>query len=125
MTTALARAHLFYRFDAFASRNGIDFDRLLAAEGLGRKDLAEPDNEIPLNAAAQVLNNAAMECGDPCLGVHWAENYPSGASGVLGYVFPNCPTVRDAVKALARFQPLIVDPLDASFHEADGVGRSR
>ena len=69
MTEALARAHLFSQFDAFASRKGLDFDRLLAAEGLSRQDLSELDNEIPLNAAAHILDMAAIECGDPCFGL--------------------------------------------------------
>ena len=123
MTEALARAHLFSQFDAFASRKGLDFDRLLAAEGLSRQDLSELDNEIPLNAAAHILDMAAIECGDPCFGLHWAENYPKGATGVVGYLLQHASTVRDAIIALARYQSLVVDSLDATFIESDGVGR--
>lgn len=123
MTEALARAHLFSQFDAFASRKRIDFDRLLAAEGLSRQDLAELDNEIPLNAAAQILTRAAIESGDPCFGLHWAENYPKGQSGVVGYLLQHSATVRDAIRAMARYQSLVVDSLDGNYQESDGIGK--
>jgi AraC-like DNA-binding protein len=123
MIVPVARAHVFYGFDAFASRKGLDFDRLISNVGLTRQQLAEPDNEIPLNATAQLLANAATECADPCLGLHWAENYPKGASGVIGYLLPNAKTVRDAVMAMARYQALLIDPLDSSFRESEGTGK--
>lgn len=123
MAEALARAHIFYQFDAFAARKGFDFDRLLASEGLCRQDLANPDNEIPLNSAAHILTKAAVACGDPCVGLHWAECYPAGATGVVGYLMKNAATVRDAITGLARYQCLVADSLDAVFVEAEGAGQ--
>lgn len=123
MTEPVVRAHVFQGFDGFASRKGLDFDALLRDAGLSREALADPDNEISLNAAAQVLTDAAARSNDPCLGLHWAEAFPKGGSGVLGYLLLNAKTVRVAVKTIARCTALHIDPIDISFSEQDGGGR--
>lgn len=122
MSEPLIRASFFTGFDAFASMKGFDFDRLLAAQGMDRSMLSDPDNEIPLNAAATILNDAAAECADPCLGLHWAEALKFGSGGVLAYLVQNARSMRVAVRVIARYVHLNISPIDISYTESDGQG---
>lgn len=95
---------------------------LLHQAKLTRDDISSAENMISLNAVALVLDAAAKESGDPCLGLHWAEAYPSGATGVIGYLLLNAKSIRAGLKALARYIELHIEPIDATFEERDGVG---
>lgn len=122
MTEPLIRAHIFECFEPFAASRGLDFDSLITRAGITRADIADPDKEISLNAVANVFSNAAAECGDPCLGLHYAEAYPPGAAGVLGYLLLNSKSVRAAMQGLVRYVALHLDPVEMSYRETDGVG---
>lgn len=123
MSEPSVRAHIFQGFEGFASAKGLDFEELLAAVGLKRSDIENPDNEISINTVAELLCNAADQSGDPCFGLHWAEAFPRGGFGVLGYLLINSGSVRGAATAIARYTRLHLDPIDTTFEEADGVGR--
>lgn len=122
MVRPLVKASLLHGFGAFAETRGLDFGSLLASSGLTLEDVADLDSEIPLNAAAQLLDEAAAKSGDPCLGIHWAEEYPSKSIGVLGYLIFNAPSLRAAVKTIARYVSIHVRPVDVRFDEDDGYG---
>lgn len=122
MSEPLIRAHIFDCFEPFAATRGLDFDSLIARAGITRADIADPDNEIPLNAVATLLANAAAESGDACLGLHYAESYPPGAAGVLGYMLLNSKSIRAAVQGLVRYVALHLDPIEISYQESDGQG---
>jgi AraC-like DNA-binding protein len=122
MVEPLVKASLLHGFGPFAERRGLDFAELLAASGLTPDDVADPDAEISLNAGARLLDDAAVRCGDPCLGIHWAEEYPPSSIGVLGYLIFNAPSLRAAVKSIARYVSIHVRPVDISFDEEDGYG---
>lgn len=64
MSVPIVRAHVFEEFEPFAASRGLSFDGLLAGSGLTRDDIADGDNEIPLNAAAALLNDAAYRADD-------------------------------------------------------------
>lgn len=116
-------ASIFNAFEAFASRHGGNFDALLDGASLTRESIADPDAMIPLNAAATVLELAAREINDPCLGLHWAEELPKGSGGVLGYMLMHAKSVRGAVKTIERYADLQLEPVAVSFEETDGMGR--
>ncbi len=117
------RASLIQGFGAFASRKELDFADLLQKAGIDVADLAEPDNELSLNAIARLLTIASEQSNDPCLGIHWAEAFSPGASGILGYLILNAASVRKAVAAVARYIGLVMTPLEVTFEEEDGIGR--
>lgn len=122
-TEPTVQAFVFDRFDQFAHQKGLDFDDLLRAEGLVREQLAGTESVLPLNAVARILERAAEASGDPCLGLHWAEAYPASARSIIGYCLLNAKSVRDAVRAVARYVNLHLDPVDVRFEEAEGIGR--
>lgn len=116
-------AGIFNAFDSYVAKRGVNFDSLLEAAGLTRELLCDADAMIPLNAAATVLELAAREMNDPCLGLHWAEELPRGSAGVLGYMLMNAKSVRSAVKTIERYADLHLEPVAVSFEESEGIGR--
>jgi AraC-like DNA-binding protein len=113
---------MFCGFIPFAARHGIDVESLLRAHDLTPELLGDPTREIPLNSAAQLLTDAASLAGEPCLGLLWGEAFPATTGGVLGYLMLNARSVRESIKAVARYVGLHLNPIDVTFEEADGVG---
>lgn len=116
------RASLLARFDAFLAERNVALPPLLAAVGLEASDLDDPDALISLNAVAMLLENAAVQTGDACLGLHFAEFIPPGASGFLGHLLMSAPTVRDALEGVERYTGLVMSPISVSFAQKGNRG---
>jgi AraC-like DNA-binding protein len=95
---------------------------LLASVGLGADDLDDPDALISLNAVASLLENAAAKTRDECLGLHFAQFIPPGASGLLGHLLMSAPTVRDAIEGVERYTGLVMSPITVTFERKGGRG---
>ncbi len=117
------RASIIEGFDAFAARNELDYRGLLEQSGINPDEISNPANQISLNAVATLLTLASEQSKDPCLGIHWAEAFPPGATGLLGYLTLNAGSVRKAVAAVARYLCLLMGPVEATFEEEGGIGR--
>lgn len=113
--TMLTRASIFVGFQEFLAERGCALAPLLEAAGLTSDCIADPDRDISVAAVAAVLEAAAEKTGDPCLGLHWAENYPAGASGVFGQLLIHAGTLGEAMAAIARYFSLIVVPPNIEF----------
>lgn len=116
------QASILAGFPAFASRIGLDLNQLLERSGLREEDLGDQDKELPLNAVAMLLTLASEEASDPCLGLHLAEAYTSKATSIIGYLLLNASSVRNAVKAVARYLSLVMAPVDARYEEDEAGG---
>lgn len=116
------RASILARFDVFLEERNVPLQPLLDAVGLDTSDLDDPDGLIPLNAVALLLDNAALQTGDACLGLHFAEFIPPGASGLLGHLLMSAPTVRDALEGVERYTGLVMSPISVSFAQKGGRG---
>ena len=116
------KANVLFGFDVFASRKGLDYAALLQRSDLTEADVADPEEHISLNSVARLLTLAAEDAGDPCLGLHWAEAFPTRAMGLLGYLLINASSVRHAVTAVARYVNLMMHPVDASYKEDESGG---
>lgn len=116
------RASLLARFDAFLAKRKVALAPLLKAVGLDAEDLEDPDALISLNAVASLLENAAVETGDACLGLHFAQFLPPGASGLLGHLLMSAPTVRDAIGGVERYTGLVMSPISVTFEHKGGRG---
>lgn len=121
-THPVTRANALTDFEPFLRARGVSLDTVLEGTGLTRHEISDPEHMVSLNAVAMVLEAAARETGDPCLGLHWAESFRKGATGVIGYLLLNAKTVRSGLKAIARYIELHIDPIDATFEERDGLG---
>lgn len=92
--------------DAVA-RLGLDPDALLAAAGLERAQVYDPDARLPVAAADAVWRHALAAAGDPCLALHAAEALPFGAYRVIDFVAAHAPTVGEGLARVARYFPLV------------------
>jgi len=79
-------------------------DRLLAAHGLSRAQLADPYAPIPLNHYVALFETAALALGDPAIGLKLGLAVRPADLGPLGLLFTAAPTPRAAV---ARFSELL------------------
>ena len=70
-----------------------------AADGLD----PDPDAFVPFRRFAQMLEDAARELGDPCLGLRVGLATHPRDIGPLGFVLLNSPTVGAAVDNLVRY----------------------
>jgi AraC-like DNA-binding protein len=116
------RASLLARFDAFLAKRKVALPPLLTAVGLDADDLNDPDALISLNAVAMLLESAARETGDACLGLHFAQFIPPGASGLVGHLLMSAPTVRDAIGGIERYTGLVMSPVSVTFEQKSGRG---
>lgn len=116
------RASILARFDVFLAGKNVSLRALLRGTGLRPSDLVDPERQLPLNAVATILERAAHEAGDPCLGLHFAEHLPGAPSGIVGHLVLSAPTVRDVMEAIARYVSLFISPMVVSYTEAGGRG---
>jgi AraC-like DNA-binding protein len=89
------------------ARLGLDTDQILAAAGVDRSRLADPDARLS-NAQASALWRKAFELSkDPDLALHAVEILPQGAYRVLEFLSWNAPTVGEALTKVSHYFPLI------------------
>lgn len=99
------------------AESGISADEVCRRARLDPAILQRPNERIPGSAAHRLWQVAEQLSGDPLFGLHVAERYRTGAISILGYVFLNCASARDALDRLARFAALMNDGLRV--HGAD------
>lgn len=86
---------------------GIDMEPVLAAGGLSRADLADPDAAVPMAAVEAMLNAWISADGDPLPGLRLAGSVQPPTFGALGLVFQSCATLADALQTVIRFNGLL------------------
>jgi AraC-like DNA-binding protein len=118
----LVRANVLTGLPAYAASRGLDFISLLNEVGLRLDEIKEPETLVSLNRVGQLFDNVAGRLGDPAFGVHYAEQFPEGATGLLGNLVLSAPTVRKSLAAAAEFLAVQTVPVDSSFVEHGGLG---
>jgi AraC-like DNA-binding protein len=122
----LVRANVLTALPAYVASRGLNFLSLLNDVGLLLDEVKEPDALVSLNRVGQLFDNVASKLGDPAFGIHYAEEFPPGATGLLGNLVLSAPTVRSSLAAVAEFLPVQAIPVDSSFVEdAHGLGHLR
>lgn len=86
---------------------GLDPEATLAATGLSRDQVFDPDARIPADLADALWRHAFEQSNDPNLALHAAQALPFGAYKVLDFVVANAPTVGEGLSRLARYFPLV------------------
>ncbi len=104
-------ASMLTGFRELVRSRGVDYDQLLAEIGVDLGDLEDPEHRLPFDTVALVMETAAERIGDPCLGLAFAESYPKGASGVVGYLVMHATTVREALHAVKQYGNLVLHPI--------------
>jgi AraC-like DNA-binding protein len=118
------RAAVFDGFDTFLQGRGatVSLRELLADQGLTPDALEAPETALPLRAVAQIFERAAIVTGLPCFGIEFAGAYPVGASGALGFLLTQAPTMLDALQGLAQYIHAFTTPMHIGFVREGGVG---
>ena len=104
--------------DAF-DRLGYDVDDLLAAAGLTRADLADPDALLPCSTVSDMCARAYAQRPLKNLALRLALETPVGAYPLLDYLVLSSDTVGAAYRQLARYLGLVGSPLVFDFHEEE------
>jgi AraC-like DNA-binding protein len=103
---------------AACERLGVDTAALLAAAGVSRAVLDDPDERLPAQQVTVLWRTAYELSNDPVLSLHAAEACPLGAYKVIDYMAYNAHSVGEAFRYGARYFKLINTaitlPIDAS-----------
>lgn len=110
----LIRAGIFAGFAGYLAGRGLTSD-------VGLSALRDFEQELPMTEVEAVFARASAALGDPCLGLHWAEAYPLGASGVYGYLLKNTETLGDALAVVERYLALFARPVRVSVTQGRDV----
>lgn len=88
-------------------RLGLDTDALLAAAGIPREVVEDPDGRLEGPRASALWARAYELSRDPVLSLHAAEACPIGAYKVIDYMSANAATVGEAFRVSSRYFPLV------------------
>jgi AraC-like DNA-binding protein len=89
------------------ARLGIDTAALLAAAGIERSLVDNPDAYVPAPRMAELWRRAYQASGDPDLALHAAEALRFGAYRVIDFLAVSAPTVGVAIGHLSAYFPVI------------------
>lgn len=120
----VVQSSLLSGLSTFLGARGVDLTPLLAANGIEDIPHDQPPREFPLRSVAGVMEEAARLSADPCLGLSWALAYPTGGTGLFGYLVLNAETLSDALANAVRFKGLLFNAL-ACHYEERGSGGDR
>jgi len=101
---------------------GCDVAGLLARLGLPAHAETERHFVLPLAKLHALLDAAERASGDPFLGIHVAARLPRGTFDILEFSCHSAPTVREALRRVARYSPLVNPAAVLTFEERGGAG---
>ncbi len=96
---------------------GFDLDRLLAAAGLRRSDVADPDAYLSPAACATVFARAQEERRIQNLALHLAARTPIGANPLLDYLIVCSDSVGQGIERLSRYLRLVNSGVRIGVHD--------
>ncbi len=101
----------------------LDPQPLLDAFGLDHARLSEPGARLSIPRYMRLGHAAIQLAGDPALGLEMGQLRKAGHLGLVGVTCAQAPTVREAARALIRFEPLYASNYRGAsgFHE-DSTG---
>ncbi len=99
-----------------------DWRRRLATVGLAPEELEDSEALLPLEKGFAAFAAAAQWTGDPRLCLAYATAFSVGGSGPLGFATVNAKSVREAMRTLSRFVPLVTTTSLIRFDEDDAGG---
>ncbi len=95
-------------------------DPILKKAGLTRRQVSDPDAQIPFHKQAALLTLAAEATGDGCFGLHLSTSIVPKQAGALGYVLLNSATLGDALVNLVRYYRVMTEGPEFDFKVGGG-----
>jgi AraC-like DNA-binding protein len=100
-------AGLMARLVEVAVQCGLDRGLLLSELGIDPATLEDRDNRFPLDVHARAWRFLSERCPGRALALDWVRSWKTTDAGVMGYVFVQVGTVREAMEAAVRYGHLI------------------
>src|SRR5262249_43631290 len=98
-------------------RLGHDVDALLAAVGLSRRDLHDPDRRVACEVVGSLIAQAQQTRFTPNLGLAMAQATPLGAYPLLDYLVLTSDTVGDGLSQIARYLRITESPVSVELRD--------
>ena len=86
---------------------GLDEKRLCREAGIDMRRLGAADAFFKRNGVYRLMELAALESGNPNLGLKAYAHFLPGSFQLVGYVMMSSPNLKQALECLARFSPLL------------------
>ncbi|MFC4347265.1 AraC family transcriptional regulator [Kordiimonas lipolytica] len=87
--------------------NDIDADQLMAEVGISKHDVDLTNGEIPLKGWMNFMEKAAVNAGNPLLGVDLARTAGPETLGAVGFLFLSSPTIHEAFLNMCHYMNLL------------------
>jgi AraC-like DNA-binding protein len=117
----LVRAAVLTNYLEVALHVGLNPQAELAAVGLSRAMLQDPEYSIPVPAAVHLLENAAAHSGCQTFGLRMAESRQLSDLGAVSLLLTHQPTLRDALAVLVQYRHLMNRALAIFVEETGGL----
>ena len=114
----LFRAATLTNYFEVAEHLGLNPQPLLAAAGLTRAQLQDPEQHIPATAAIELLEDSARASACITFGLRMAESRELADFGAVSLLLAHQRTLRDALKAVVRYDHLLNEALAISVEDA-------
>ena len=114
----LVRAGVLTNYLEVAQHLGLNTQAELAAVGLSKKMLEDPDQSIPVHSAVQLLENSASRSGCQTLGLRMAESRQFSDLGAVALLLTHQPTLREALQVTVHYRTLLNRALAIYIEEA-------
>ncbi|MFN7955685.1 MAG: AraC family transcriptional regulator [bacterium] len=101
---------------------GADVDAVLAAAGLRRAQLEDPDGRIDHEHWVALLEIGAMATHDPCFGVHAAEQLSRRSYALPALLIQSQPTLEEGLARLDRYFHIVHEGMVLSLLIDGGIG---
>ncbi len=115
----LVRAATLTNYEEVARDCGLDPAELLHRAGINPAQLADPEQRLPLEAAATLLEDSAEQSNCEHFGLLLAEQRPYSALGALSLLLIHLATLRDVIDAITEYQRLFAEWLFVSIEDFD------
>lgn len=96
-------------------------DGLMARHGIAANSILDPYSWVKLQTASLLMEEAAEQLTDSCLGARIGLTFRAGHAGPFGALYGTCPTLADVFRNYRRFAPLIQDNTLMSMALDEGV----
>ena len=93
------RAATLSGYEELANSLGLDGRAMLAREGLGPEVMKDPENRVPAEAVARVLEASAREADCENFGLLLAERRSFGSLGPVAMLIERLPDLREIIRA--------------------------
>jgi len=117
--TDTVRASFLLGYDELAREVGLDPLGMLERVGIPRAALTDPDLRVPTVAARDLLEASARDAED--FGLRMSELRTPSIMGPVALVLRDQPTLREILKALARYIDLHSEGTQASLEEREDI----